>query len=100
MAEQKLTFSIGAVFNGKGFDAAKKSVGEMSKSVKQAASASQQLAGAVSGMNTSASKAAGAMAGLFSVLASGSITTMAVAAAVMLLNKKMGELQEAQQEAA
>ena len=100
MANQGITFSIGSVFNGEGFNAARKSVGEMSKSVKQAASASQQLAGAVGGMNNAASKAAGAMSGLFSVLASGSITTMAVAAALMVLNKKMGELQKAQQEAA
>ena len=61
MANQGITFSIGSVFNGEGFNAARKSVGEMSKSVKQAASASQQLAGAVGGMNNAASKAAGAM---------------------------------------
>ena len=100
MAEQRVTFSIGSVFNGKGFDAARKSVGEMGKSVKQAASASQQLAGAVSGMNNAASKAAGAMSGVFSVLASGSVVTMAVAGAVMVLNKRMGELQQAQADAA
>ena len=39
MAEQKLQFSIGSVFNGQGFNAAKKSIGDMSTSVKKAAGA-------------------------------------------------------------
>ena len=71
----------------------------MSTSVKKAASAAQGLAGAVNGMNNSASKAAGAMSNMLGVLASGNITTMVIAGAVMLLNKRMGELTKAQEEA-
>lgn len=78
MADNSIMFKIGSVFQGEGFKKAQQAVGAMNGKVKQATGAAGQLAHALGGLDSSASKAVGAVSGLVQ-----SFLTMGVAGAAI-----------------
>lgn len=78
MADNSIMFKIGSVFQGEGFKKAQQAVGSMNGKVKQATGTAGQLAHALGGLDSSASKAVGAVSGLVQ-----SFLTMGVAGAAI-----------------
>lgn len=80
--EHKIQFTIGSAFKGEGFKQSVQATKELSIGVRKAAGVAGALAGAFGSMDTKFSKAASAIAGLMSALATGNPIIIATTAAV------------------
>ena len=69
MADHSITFKIGSVFSGDGFDKAVSTTRQATGSIRQAATAAGQMASAFGGMDTSAARAMNAVGGLAAAIA-------------------------------
>lgn len=94
MADNKISFSIGAVFSGEGFKKAQSAVKEMSSETKKGISAARDIASAMGGMDSSASKAMGAMSGLMSAMMTMNATTILTQGAMLAFNFVIKEMQD------
>lgn len=99
MADQKITFQIGSVFKGEGFQKAQNTVKTLNDNIKKGTGIAQQAAGALGGLDNACGKAANAVSGLVSALALGNPILAGVVVAITAVNAVMDYFNKKEAEA-
>lgn len=97
--DQHLQFRIGTTFNGEGFTKLQQTVKGVNQPIRAATGAATQLSGALAGLDTGASKAMGAMTGLFNAFAQGGVQGLVISGAMIAFNAYVTHLKEELEEA-
>lgn len=100
MADQHLTFRIGSVFQGEGFKKAQKTIGDVNSGAARAAEAAEKLGGAMGGLDTSATKAFGALSSMLTSIMSLNAIAIVTQGGLIAINLVMEDMQKKAEAAA